>query len=135
MKLICKFLIVVLLVYPFFVNAEDTSDPIPNAKAGILIEANIPQNGYKTYALRFRKPEFAYHPEIIDNRKLIARDNGILENEYLKVTLNSNGTINILDKENNHLMNNLMYYSDKGETGSAHISTEPKRNKTYTYQI
>lgn len=98
----------------------------------ILIEANIPQNGYKTYALRFRKPEFAYHPEIIDNRKLIARDNGILENEYLKVTLNSNGTINILNKENNHLMNNLMYYSDKGETGSAHISTEPKRNKTYT---
>lgn len=98
----------------------------------ILIEANIPQNGYKTYALRFRKPEFAYHPEIIDNRKLIARDNGILENEYLKITLNSNGTINILDKENNHLMNNLMYYSDKGETGSAHISTEPKRNKTYT---
>lgn len=98
----------------------------------ILIEANIPQNGYKTYALRFRKPEFAYHPEIIDNRKLIARDSGILENEYLKITLNSNGTINILDKENNHLMNNLMYYSDKGETGSAHISTEPKRNKTYT---
>lgn len=40
MKLICKFLIVVLLVCPFFVNAEDTSDPIPNAKAGILIEAN-----------------------------------------------------------------------------------------------
>ena len=98
----------------------------------ILIEASIPQNGYKTYALRFRKPEFAYHPEIIDNRKLIARDNGILENEYLKVTLNSNGTINILDKENNHLMSNLMYYSDKGETGSAHISTEPKRNRTYT---
>lgn len=40
MKLICKFLIVALLVCPFFVNAEDTSDPIPNAKAGILIEAN-----------------------------------------------------------------------------------------------
>lgn len=40
MKLICKFLIVVLLVCPFFVNAEDASDPIPNAKAGILIEAN-----------------------------------------------------------------------------------------------
>lgn len=98
----------------------------------VLVQATIPQNGFVTYALRFRKPEFAFHPEIMDNRKLIARDNGVLENEFLKVTLNSNGTINILDKENNRFMENLMYYSDKGETGSAHISTEPKRNKTFT---
>ena len=45
----------------------------------ILIQAEAPQNGYKTYALRFRKPNLALHPQITDNRKLIARDGGTLE--------------------------------------------------------
>lgn len=98
----------------------------------ILVNIKVPQFGYKTYALRFRKPEFAFDPQIIDNRKLIARENGVLENEFLKVTINSNGTINLLDKVNNRLMENMMYYTDTGETGSAHISTQPKRNVTYT---
>lgn len=98
----------------------------------VLVEVTIPQNGYVTYALRFREPELAYHPEIIDNRKLIARDNGYLENKYMKVTLNSNGTFDLFDKVNNRLMKNMMYYTDNGETGSAHISTLPKRNVTYT---
>lgn len=98
----------------------------------VLVEVEIPQNGYATYALRFRKPEFAFHPEIMENRRLIAREGGVLENEFIKVTLNSNGTFNLLDKTTNRLMENMMYYTDKGETGSAHISTEPKRNRTYT---
>ena len=98
----------------------------------VLVHVKVPQFGYKSYALRFRKPEFAFHPEIMENRKLIARENGILENEFLKVSINSNGTINLLDKENNRLMENMMYYTDTGETGSAHISTQPKRNVTYT---
>ena len=98
----------------------------------ILVNIKVPQFGYKSYALRFRKPEFAFHPQIMDNRKLIARENGVLENEFLKVTINSNGTINLLDKANNRLMENMMYYTDTGETGSAHISTQPKRNVTYT---
>ncbi len=98
----------------------------------VLVHVKVPQFGYKSYALRFRKPEFEFHPEIMENRKLIARENGVLENEFLKVSINSNGTINLLDKENNRLMENMMYYTDAGETGSAHISTQPKRNTTYT---
>ena len=98
----------------------------------ILVKAKLPQNGYVTYALRMRGPEFAYHPEIMENRQLIARDRGVLENKYLKVTLNSNGTFDMLDKETGRTMKGLNYFTDSGEVGSAHISNIPKRNTIYT---
>ncbi len=98
----------------------------------ILVKAELPQNGYKTFAVRMREPVYAYHPEITDNRKLIARDNGTLENEYLKVTLHSNGTFSLLDKETGRVMDNMHYFTDSGEVGSAHISNVPKRNAVYT---
>ena len=98
----------------------------------ILVKAKLPQNGYVTYALRMREPEFAYHPEIMPDRQLIARDRGVLENEYIKVTLNPNGTFDLLDKENGREMKGLNYFTDSGEVGSAHISNVPKRNTIYT---
>ncbi|MCD8372926.1 MAG: glycosyl hydrolase-related protein [Clostridia bacterium] len=98
----------------------------------ILVEAEVPQNGYATYALRFRQPEFAYHPEIMDDRKLIARDGGILENEYIRAEIKSNGTFDLTDKITGRVMAGQHYFTDNGEVGSAHISAIPKRNATYT---
>lgn len=98
----------------------------------ILIKCKVPQMGYQTYALRPREPHFAYHPEIMENRKLVARANGVLENEYLKVTINSNGTFDIFDKVNNRLMPNQHYFTDSGEVGSAHVSNTTKFNTIYT---
>ncbi len=98
----------------------------------ILIEVEVPQNGYKTYALRFRAPEIAYDPQIMPARKLIARDNGVLENEFLKVEINSDGTFDLTDKISNRVMKKQLYFTDNGEVGSAHISVVPKRNATYT---
>lgn len=98
----------------------------------ILVKVSIPQNGYKTIAVRMREPEFAFHPEIMDNRKLIAREGGTLENEFLKVTIHSNGTFSLLDKTTGRLMDNMHYFTDTGEVGSAHISNIPRRNSIYT---
>lgn len=98
----------------------------------ILIQATVPQNGFSTYALRFRAPNLAFHPEIIDNRKLIARESGILENEFIRVEINANGTFDITDKTTGTFMPKQHYFVDNGEVGSAHISSIPKRNSTYT---
>lgn len=98
----------------------------------ILVKARLPQNGYVTYAVRMRAPELACHPEIMENRPLIARDCGVLENKYLKVTLHPNGTFDMLDKQTGRLMEGLHYFTDTGEVGSAHISNVPKRNTVYT---
>ena len=98
----------------------------------ILVEVEVPQNGYKTYALRFREPDLEYDPQIMPSRKLIARDNGVLENEFVKVTINSNGTFDLTDKITGRVMPKQLYFTDDGEVGSAHISVKPKRNATYT---
>ena len=98
----------------------------------ILVKVKVPQCGYTTLAMRMRGPVFAYHPEIMENRKLIARDGGVLENEFIKVTINPNGTLNLTDKTTGHSTENLMYYTDSGEVGSAHVCVAPKRNAIYT---
>ncbi|MGI6392196.1 MAG: alpha-mannosidase [Candidatus Izemoplasmatales bacterium] len=98
----------------------------------ILVKVKIPSLGYATFALRPRGPIYAYDPEIIDNRKLIARSNGILENAYLKIVIHSNGTFDMIDKCTKHEMKNLHYFSDSGEVGSAHVSLPTKTNCIYT---
>ena len=98
----------------------------------VLVKVKIPANGYATYALRMRLANLALEPQIIDNRKLIARSNGVLENEFLKVVINPNGTFDMLDKSTNRWMKNQGYYTDAGEIGSAHEHNVPKVNKTFT---
>lgn len=98
----------------------------------ILIEADIPAMGYTTYALRLRGPNLVYHPEIVSDRQLIARDNGLLENKYLKLKINVNGTFSLLNKTTGRWMENLHYFTDSGETGSAHVSVKPQRNPIIT---
>ncbi len=59
--------------------------PRPTASAlreeEFFLPSTFPAFGYATHAMRFRGPEFVYEPQIGDNRKLIARDCGVLENE------------------------------------------------------
>ncbi|MBQ7654741.1 MAG: hypothetical protein IJS17_06680, partial [Clostridia bacterium] len=98
----------------------------------MLIRVSVPAFGYASYALRFREPEFEYDPQIGDNRKLIARDGGILENEKIKVTINPNGTFTLLNKKTGKKMENMHYFTDSGETGSAHLSCQPTRNTIIT---
>jgi alpha-mannosidase len=111
-------------------DAKSIKFPVDRRR--ILIHANIPAMGYATYALRTRGPRYVLHPETGPDRKLIARENGVLENEYLKVTLNPNGTFSLLHKETGRIMENLHYFTDSGETGSAHVSNRPQRNTIIT---
>jgi len=104
----------------------------PADRRRILIKAEIPAMGYNTYALRKRKPNYIPHPRIGPDRPLIARENGVLENEHLKATIHANGTFSLYHRETGRLMDNLHYFTDSGETGSAHISNQPQRNPIMT---
>lgn len=109
----------------------DTSVKSSFIRRRLLIEVEVPAMGYATYALRPRQPEYAPHPEIGEDRKIIARD-GVLENENLKVSVNSNGTFRLVDKNTGHTMENLHYFTDNGEVGSAHLSSVPQRGAVQT---
>lgn len=71
----------------------DTATAFAAVRRRILINVDIPQVGYATYALRLREPHFVYKSTLADNREFIANDAGTMENEYLKITINPNGTI------------------------------------------
>jgi alpha-mannosidase len=104
----------------------------PAHRKRILIEAGIPAMGYSTYALRLRPPHYVLHPKIGPDRALVARENGVLENENLRVRIDSNGTFSIYHKRTGRTMENMHYFTDSGEIGSAHISNQPKRNPVIT---
>ncbi|MCL2013392.1 MAG: glycosyl hydrolase-related protein [Oscillospiraceae bacterium] len=104
----------------------------PAKRLRLLIDAEVPAMGYASYALRIRPANIVHHPEIGSNRPLIARDGGTLENENIKVKINQNGTFSMLDKNTGHLMENMHYFTDSGEVGSAHVSVKPTRNHVVT---
>ena len=120
---------------PIKMNIErelDTSTAFPAVRKRLLLQVDVPPMGYVTYALRNREPNYVPHPETGSDRPLIARPNGILENEHLKVTINSNGTFSLYHKASGKTMNNLHYFTDAGEVGNNLESIQPQRNPIYT---
>ena len=58
--------------------------------------------------------------------------NNVMENEYLRVTLNSNGAWNMYDKENEHEYSDLGYVWDCGEVGDPWEHHSPKNDQIFT---
>lgn len=98
----------------------------------LLVYVKVPRTGYATYAVRPRPRRYIPRPEHGPARALIAREHGVLENEFLRVTLNSNGTFNLTDKQAGRPFENMHCFIDKGHTGGAHSPREPQRNPTHT---
>jgi mannosylglycerate hydrolase len=73
---------------------------------------NIPALGYKTYIVRK-----ALVPPGIES--WVSQAPNQMENEFLNVTINSDGTITLLDKSTGQTYPNLHYFIDEGEAGTA----------------
>ncbi len=85
-----------------------------NTYEGFLEVYDIPKFGIKTLKL------IDYNDLVNDSKKIVNNNNNLyLENENLKVTINSNGTFNLFEKFNNCNYNNLGYFIDEGEEGFA----------------
>ena len=52
------------------------------------------------------------------------------ENNFLKISVNSDGTINIIDKSTNNEYKNLLSFEDTGEIGDGWFHVKPVNNKT-----
>jgi mannosylglycerate hydrolase len=111
---------------------QDTMTSMYMLRRRLLMHVDVPAMGYVTYALRPRDPIRIEHPRPGPDRPLIARVNGVLENEHLKVQIHSNGTFSMYHKATGRRFENLHYFADYGETGSAHKSVAPQRNPVVT---
>lgn len=97
---------------------------------------DIPAGGYKTYKLipksKMDRDTICSYMDIYSDGREISKHNCSMENEYLKVNVNQNGTIDILDKQTGKAYKNLNYYEDTGDAGDYWIYYPPYNNKTFT---
>jgi mannosylglycerate hydrolase len=73
---------------------------------------SIPPLGYRTYQIIPDSPPGSKAGTLITGK-------AGMENEYLALQVNSNGTLNILNKITGKLYQNLNYLTDQGEAGNA----------------
>lgn len=90
-------------------------------KAYVRIK-NIPALGYKS--VKIRKGTKAAEGNNIAN-------GNVLENEHLKVTVNNNGTVDILVKASGKTYENVNYLTSQGEIGNAWKHVAPNGDKKF----
>ncbi|MHA1931141.1 MAG: alpha-mannosidase [Promethearchaeota archaeon] len=86
----------------------------------------VPACGYKTYFLI--REEFTGEPGAEDKNFKITRD--FLENDFYKVEINEDGLINVTDKENGEIYENICEFEDMGDWGDEYDYSGPKENQT-----
>ncbi len=86
-----------------------------------LFAKEVPANGYTTYALVpcEEATEFSYEYDCTESH---------LENEYLSVDINEDGTLNVLDKVTGKTYADLCYFEDTIDAGNEYIYVCPPEN-------
>ena len=79
----------------------------------VTFEADMPAEGFSSYVLVEEKAD-------VTKTSLVCGEN-CMENEYLKVCINEDGTLNVTDKENNRTFENLCYFEDQQDIGNEYI--------------
>ena len=108
-------------------NPNDVANVLHTQQYEIeMFAEDVPGCGYKTYRL---------HPLYNVRAKTpvtMLRKAQTIENEYLVVSINANGTYNVLDKETGKQYNGLGYFKDTGEIGNPWEHVIPESDETFT---
>lgn len=95
----------------------------------------VPACGYQVFKIIPGKHFKRHHYYWLEARQSkgdeICRTDNILENEYLRVIVNPNGTMNITDKTTGKEFSNLHYFEDTGDVGNMWVHHPPYHNRTY----
>lgn len=96
----------------------------------------IPAMGYKVIKFvpesHFKRDHFYWMNMRKSTGEYISHADNILENEYLRVEINTNGTLKVKDKKNDREYDSLHYFEDTGDIGNYWAYYPPYNNKTYT---
>lgn len=96
----------------------------------LLIEIELPAMGWRTLAVRPRLREYEKNPQPKGERTFIAAQNGTLENEFIRVQINANGTLDYTDKKTGREIRGMHVFVDDASTGNAHKHSGVLRNTT-----
>ena len=89
---------------------------------------DIPAFGYKTYHLKREKADLGKSALDICGHK----DMPIMENEFLKLEINPDGSLDILEKSTGREFKNQHYFEDGGESGHPWVYMPPEHDEIIT---
>lgn len=88
--------------------------------------ADVPAMGYKTFKLEPLRGVRKTTPVTM------LKSVRVMENDFLRVTINDNGTFDVVDKENGKTYTSLNYFKDSGEIGDPWNHIVPEFDETFT---
>jgi hypothetical protein len=113
--------------YPIVQSPNDVANIFPSARYEVRVEfKDIPGFGYRTFQVRPVKAVRFSQP------KSMLTGQQSMENEYLAVSFNANGTLNIRDKKTGRSYDGLGYFRDRGEVGSPWEHAAPMEDSLFT---
>lgn len=90
----------------------------------VFLAKDVPALGYATYTVR---PGVK---SVFDDKYLVTGPNS-MENDYLQVEVNKNGTLTVTCKETGRKYENLLYFEDGGDAGDGYNYVKPKEDKVF----
>ncbi len=108
-------------------NPNDVANVLHTHQYTIILDVkDVPGMGYKTLKM---EPTYNVRSK---NPVTMKKNAQVMENEYLRVTINANGTYDVLDKESDRLYTSLGYFKDTGEIGNPWEHFVPENDETFT---
>ena len=103
-----------------------------------LDAGEIPAGGYAVVKIvpqsTFKRERFYWLEMRKSAGEAIARAENVLENEHLRVEVNANGTLKLIEKATGRAYDGLHYFEDAGDVGNYWAYYPPYNNKIYTTQ-
>jgi alpha-mannosidase len=113
--------------YPIVQSPNDTANMFPMTRYNIQAQfENIPSMGYKTF---FVKPLKKFRSS---RSKQMLTGPRTMENEFVAVKINDNGTLTVTDKTTDKVFNDLGYFCDSSEIGNPWEHHTVARESKYT---
>jgi len=108
-------------------SPNDVANFLPSTRYSVHVEfKDVPAMGYRTFRVKPVKRAALTAPESM------LTGPQTMENEFLTVTVNGNGTLTILHKESGHLFEGLGYFRDSGDIGNPWEQISPPNDAVFT---
>jgi mannosylglycerate hydrolase len=99
-----------------------------------LESGDVPACGYKTIRLlpasHFKRNHFYWLKMRQSTGEEISKADNVLENEHLRLDINDNGTLRLIEKESGRVYDRLHYFEDTGDVGNYWAYYPPYHNRT-----
>lgn len=108
-------------------NLQDISLQLRSQRVQLSAEfTEIPPFGYKTYLIKKEVENIGLLDVKLDDKSAEA----VMENRFIKASINEDGSLNLLDKKTGQEYINMNYYEETGESGNPWIHMFPEENQT-----